>query len=60
MEPLLKPGYIKANLPLIGFLTGIAIVISTPDMVFEKISDSALSILEFPIVYKSSKPPDTT
>lgn len=60
MEPLFKPGFIKSQLSLMGFLTGFAIVLSAPDMIFEKLSDNALSILELPIVYKSSKPPDTT
>jgi nitrate reductase gamma subunit len=60
MEHLFKPGYLKFHLSLIGFLTGFSIVLSAPDMVFEKFSDRALSILELPIVYKSSKPPDAT
>ena len=60
MEPLFKPGYIKSQLSLIGFIAGFAIVLSAPEMIFEKLADSALSILEMPIVYKSSKPPDTT
>lgn len=59
MDKLFKSGFLKSQTAFLGYITGLALVITVPDLIFEEYFDKISSYLELPIIYKSSNPPNT-